>query len=94
MKLRVQYTAQLRTVVGRTEDEVELPEGSNLAALLEQLAIRLGDGAAAHLTGPQGKLPRSLLVVVNDEAASAHEAAARILRAGDVVLLLPPVAGG
>ena len=94
MKLRVQYTAQLRTAAGRAEDEIELPEGSSLAALLDHLAVRLGDSAAAHLIAPGGNLPRSLLVVVNDAAASAHEAAARILRAGDVVLLLPPVAGG
>jgi molybdopterin converting factor small subunit len=94
MKLRVQYTAQLRTAAGRSEDEVELPEGSSLAALLDHLAARLGDSAAAHLILPGGKLPRTLLVVVNDSAASAHEAATTVLQSGDVVLLLPPVAGG
>ena len=94
MKLRVQYSAQLRTAAGRPEEEIELPEGSSLAALLGFLAGQLGDGAAPHLVAPGGEAPRNLLVVVNGSAASAHEAAATVLRAGDVVLLLPPIAGG
>lgn len=94
MKLRVQYTAQLRAAVGRPEEEVELPEGSNLATLLAHLAERLTDGAASHLLASGGRLRPSLLVVVNDTAASAEEAAATVLQPGDVVLLMPPIAGG
>jgi molybdopterin synthase sulfur carrier subunit len=94
MKLRVQYTAQLRTAVGRPEEEVELPEGSSLATLLDHLASSLGDNAASHLIAPGGQAPRSLLVVVNGSAAMAEEAETTMLRSGDVVLLLPPIAGG
>ncbi|MCI0360121.1 MAG: MoaD/ThiS family protein [Planctomycetaceae bacterium] len=94
MKLRVQYTAQLRTAVGRTEDEVELPEGSSLAALVEHLAAQLDDAAAGHLVGPGGGIRPSLLVVVNEAAAPAHAVATTSLQDGDVVLLLPPIAGG
>jgi molybdopterin converting factor small subunit len=94
IKLRVQYTAQLRTVIGRHEDEVELPPGSNVAGLLDHLASALGDGAAAHLVAPGGQRPRNLLVVVNDSAAPAYVAAHMLLKNGDVVLLLPPIAGG
>ena len=94
MKLRVQYTAQLQTAAGRPEEEVELPDGSSLAALLDHLATCLGDSAASHLLATSGQAPRNLLVVVNGSAASAHEAAATVLQPGDVVLLLPPIAGG
>ena len=94
MKLRVQYTAQLRSLIGRLEEEVELPEGSSLAALLDHLAVRLGEGPAVHLRTAGGQIARNLLVVVNDSAKSAHEASATMLQPGDVVLLLPPIAGG
>lgn len=94
MKLRVQYTAQLRTAIGRPEEEVELPEGSRLSELLDHLVIRLGEGAATHLVTTSGEVRRSLLVVVNDSASPACEAAATVLRPGDVILLLPPIAGG
>lgn len=93
MKLRVQYTAQLRTATGRPEEVVELPEGSSLAALLGHLAANL-DGAASHLLSADGQAHRSLLIVVNDSAIASHHAAATLLRTGDVVTLLPPIAGG
>jgi molybdopterin converting factor small subunit len=94
MKLRVQYSAQLRAAIGRPEEEVELPEGSRLAELLAHLVLRLEEGAAAHLVTSSGEVRRSLLVVVNDSASPACEAAATVLRPGDVVLLMPPIAGG
>jgi sulfur-carrier protein len=93
MKLRVQYTAQLRTAAGRPEDEVELPEGSTLAELLAHLASKL-NGAAPHLIAEGGRTPRSLLIVVNDVAVPAHAAATTLLAPGDVITLLPPIAGG
>jgi sulfur-carrier protein len=93
MKLRVQYTAQLRAAAGRAEDEIELPEGSSLAELLAHLATKL-DGAAAHLLSTDGRTHRSLLIVVNDLAVPAHAAAATSLKPGDIVTLLPPIAGG
>lgn len=94
MKLRVEYTAQLRTAAGRPAEEIELPPGSRVAELLRHLAESLGDGAAPHLLTSDGHAPRSLLVVVNDTAAPAHEAAQRELHPGDKVLLMPPIAGG
>ncbi len=94
MKLRVEYTAQLRTVAGRPADEIELPPGSRLTDLFRHLAERLGDGGAAHLFASDGHASRSLLIVVNGVAALARESAHRELEPGDTVLLLPPIAGG
>ena len=55
MKLRVQYTAQLRTAVGRAEEDVDLPEGSSLHALLVQLAADRGRDVAMHLVTDAGE---------------------------------------
>jgi sulfur carrier protein ThiS len=73
MKLRVEYTAQLRTAAGRPADEIELPAGSRVAELLRHLADSLGESAAPHLLTSDGHAPRSLLVVVNGSAAPAQE---------------------
>jgi molybdopterin synthase sulfur carrier subunit len=93
MKLRVHYTAQLRAAVGRSEEEVELPEGSSLADLLIRLAGNYRE-AQPHLATASGGIRPSLLVVVNNAAVPLREAPARVLFAGDVVMLLPPIAGG
>jgi molybdopterin converting factor small subunit len=93
MKLRMKYSAQLRTALQRGEETLELPDGSGLAAVLEHLA-RTDDAARPHLMSPAGQLHASLLIVVNDAAIPAREAASHLLRDGDTILLLPPIAGG
>lgn len=94
MRLRVQYTAQIRTAAKRSEDEVDLPEGSSLAMLLGHLAERLGPEAAAHLVTSGGEAHRSLLIIVNDSLVASGAIATTVLRNGDVVTFLPPIAGG
>lgn len=94
MKVQVRYTAQLRAVVGRSDEEVELPEGVTLRELLVHLARRSDREAASHLVTEAEQVRPSLLVVVNDAAAPAGVAAATTLQAGDVVTLMPPIAGG
>lgn len=93
MKLHVQYMAQLRAAVGRAEEIVDFPEGSSLSELLVHLAERRCE-AAPHLINNAGQARSSLLLVVNDAAVAASEAATTILHSGDVVILLPPIAGG
>ncbi len=93
MKLRVQYMAQLRAVVGRAEEEIELSEGGSLADLLNQLATTYV-AASSHFVTEARQARPSLLIVVNDSAVSARETAATVLHSNDVVTLLPPIAGG
>jgi MoaD family protein len=94
MKLRVHYMAQLRDALGRTEEDVEMPEGSTLAELLVRLAAGRDREVERHLITDAGQPRPSLLVVVNDAPVSPREAVATALRPGDVVTLLPPIAGG
>jgi molybdopterin converting factor small subunit len=94
MKIRVQYTGQLRTAIGRSEDMVELPPASTLAFLLSHLAEQHGDHARAHFATGNGEARQSLLLVVNDKAQSPAEAATTVLEADSIVVLLPPIAGG
>ena len=93
MNIRVQYMAQLRAVAGRAEEVVEVHDGSSLADLLAHLAA-LHPDAASHLVAGAGTPRPSLLVVVNGTAVSASQAAGTMLRSEDVVLLMPPIAGG
>jgi MoaD family protein len=93
MKVRVQLTAQLRTAIGRSSVELELPDGSSVAALIELLAEMFAE-ARPHLLTADGQPHRSLLVVVNDSAVLSLNADQALLRPGDAVTLMPPIAGG
>lgn len=94
MIVRVEYSAQLRAATGRLADELELAEACDLLSLLGQIAAVRGGDVATHLLTPDGRPQSGLLVVVNGAAVPAAQLIATVLRPGDVVTLLPPIAGG
>jgi molybdopterin converting factor small subunit len=71
----------LKDFFGGERDQLELPEGTNVAGLLADLQDRGTRDAAVWKT---------LAVAVNREYA----APGTVLRDGDEVALLPPVSGG
>ncbi|MDE2320320.1 MAG: MoaD/ThiS family protein [candidate division NC10 bacterium] len=81
MKVQVRCFAAVREIVGVSELIVDLPEGSTLIQLIDQLHCQYPRLQA--LTG-------SLLFSVNREYASSDKK----LAAGDEVALIPPVSGG
>lgn len=93
MKLKVKYAGQLRTALQRAEETVDCPDGTTLADLIANLARR-ADAGRPHLVNEAGEARASLLVVVNESAVSARDASTVRLSDGDVVLFLPPIAGG
>ena len=80
--VRVLYFAGLREAVGFSEEELDLPA-----------TIRTVGELATHLAGRHhGYAERSASVrVARNEAFAAHDDA---LEDGDVIALIPPMAGG
>jgi molybdopterin converting factor subunit 1 len=82
MRVKCLFFAAYRDVFGVEQIELELPEGSTLGALVEDVRARAGVCAAV--------LPRQLVIAVNLEYAPVET----VLRDGDEVAFIPPVAGG
>lgn len=81
MKVRVQFYSQLRDLAGASAIDVEMPEGSPVRDLLEQIyaqkpALRSRDG--------------SILVGAGVEFVGRDYQ----LKAGDDISIMPPVQGG
>jgi molybdopterin converting factor subunit 1 len=82
MTLRVLYFAGLRDALGLAEEAVELPPGvRTVGALADHLAERHPAYAAR----------RGHVRIARNEAFAADD---EVLADGDVVALIPPVAGG
>jgi molybdopterin converting factor subunit 1 len=79
--VRILYFAVVRERLGRESEEISLPEGSTGAQLLAALEAR-----HPALSGLRG----AIKIAVNEEFAPLE----RVLADGDVVALIPPVAGG
>jgi molybdopterin synthase catalytic subunit len=81
MRVRVLFFGMLKDMAGKASDEIELPEGASVRALLAHYEARV----------PRLKesLP-ALALAVNQQYAGADTT----LKSGDEVALLPPVSGG
>ena len=81
MRVKVLLFGQLKDIIGRTEESLELAPGSRLASIMEHYA-----GQYPIFQG----LTSSIACSINQEYAPATA----VLKEGDEVGLLPPVSGG
>jgi molybdopterin converting factor subunit 1 len=79
-RIRVLLFARYAELLGKTELAVDLPDPATVGAVVA--AVRSWPGGAG--------LPQALLVAVNARQSSLDT----LLRPGDEVALLPPMAGG
>jgi MoaD family protein len=83
--------AGLRQLVGKRE--LKLPsDGITIKRLLEDFAERHGEEARRFLFNREGELWQSLLLLVNDDLVDRKGEV--VVKAGDVVSILLPTAGG
>jgi molybdopterin converting factor subunit 1 len=82
VRVRVLYFAAMRDLAGRTEEELALPDGVTTVGAF-----------AAHLAHamPGFAERRAHVRIARNESFAADEDA---IREGDVLALIPPVAGG
>jgi molybdopterin converting factor subunit 1 len=81
MKVRLLYFAVLRDITGKSEEVIELPDGTRAQEIWNRLRSRHN-----QLAGYE----RPPMTAVNESYVSADE----LLRDGDEVAFIPPVAGG
>jgi molybdopterin converting factor subunit 1 len=81
MKVRVQFFSRLRDLAGLSETEIEVPEETKAAELLEALYSR---------TPSLRDWDKSILVAVGVEFVGRDY----ILQPGDQISIMPPVQGG
>jgi molybdopterin converting factor subunit 1 len=81
MKVRLLFFAVLRDIAGTGETELDLPDGTTAQAVWESLRSRHPQ-LAGYATAP--------MTAINEEYASADA----VLREGDDLAFIPPVAGG
>jgi MoaD family protein len=90
MRISVQYLAQLRHAAGVNEEQIELARPCQVRDLLLQVAQRHGDAVKRLLLDSSGAVHPAILIFVNDEQVDLPE----IIRDGDRVTFLSPIAGG
>ena len=91
MSIRVQIPAPLRPLTGGA-DEVSL-EATDVAGLIEALEAS-HKGLRDRLCDASGNLRSYVRIFVNDEDVRFLQEKATALKTGDVVAIVPAIAGG
>jgi MoaD family protein len=81
MKVRAQFYAQLRDLIGSREMDVDLPEGATVGDLLDQIYAQQPD-LRSH--------DRSILIGAGVEFVDRNYK----LKPGEEISVMPPVQGG
>lgn len=94
MKVAVRFESQLRLKSGHDSVEIETDPKSSVAAVLQQVAEQLDDRSREHLLQSDGSVRGSLLLFVNDQPVRNRDAGSVRASDGDVISVVPPIAGG
>lgn len=81
LKIRLLFFAALREIAGKSDDVVELPDGTSAGDVWQRLRSE-HPALRGYIQPP--------MIAVNESYASADA----ILRDGDELAFIPPVAGG
>ncbi len=87
------YTGQLANAAGTPEEIVDLPDGTDVRAALDQLAARYGEKWRELTLTDDGSI-RSTLLVVLDGVQASGDRGAIVLDDTKSVMLMTPIAGG
>ncbi len=93
MTITVEIAFSFKHEVDPSGLSLDLPEGANVQAALNELARRFPQ-VKGRLFANSGEVHRHINALVNGENVSFRKGFATVLRNGDRLTLLPPVGGG
>jgi len=91
MRITIRYSAQARQAVGQDSESLQLDGPTSVRELLIRLSER-HSGLRRLVTNDSGKPHPSLLLFVGEEQVDSDSP--RALADGEVISILPPIAGG
>ncbi len=94
MKIHVKFLATIREITDKSEIELEIRPGDTVGTALNALQALYGPEFREATTGTTaGGIPK-VRFLVNGRNTDFLEGLDTELKAGDVMVLVPPVAGG
>lgn len=93
MKLTVDYTGQLASVAGVSEEQVELSGGETLGSVMKNLAESHGEKFSELVFDDEGRIRSTLLAALDGEQATGDKDNLELSGVREL-MLMTPIAGG
>jgi molybdopterin synthase sulfur carrier subunit len=94
MRIHIKFLANIREITGESEIELELHPGDCIEKLMENLELKYGKDFKEATTGFTASGIPNVSILVNGRDIYFLKGPGTELKEGDVVVLIPPVAGG
>lgn len=92
-KVRTRYLAFVREFTGKPGEEIEFPENASITNYIEEILRRYPE-AKRYLLSEDGMLRDGINIAVNGNVVPRSRYDQILLKDGDEVVILPPIAGG
>ena len=94
MKVTVKFFTTLREIVGKPQEQIELPEAVTVNELLQQLGERYGVQFTRNVYDEKGTVRGHLHFLINGQSTTTQQGLKTKLNENDILAILPPVGGG
>lgn len=94
MRIRVKFLANIREITNESEIELEIHPGDSIETVMKTLELRYGTEFKEATTGITASgIPR-VSILVNGRDMDFLKGFETELQDGDIIVIIPPVAGG
>ncbi len=94
MKVTVKFFTTLREIVGKPQEQVELPEVATVDRLLQHLRKKYGKEFTRYVYNRTGTVQGHLHFLINGKSIATLQGFKTKLNENDNIAILPPVGGG
>ena len=94
MRILVKFLANIREITDESEIELEIRPGDGIETVMKTLELRYGKGFKEATTGTTTSGIPNVSILVNGRDMDFLKGLKTELQEGDIVVLIPPVAGG
>ena len=90
----VEFLAALRIFTNERRIDIEVPEGSTIATVLDELHQRFGNENAERIFDTTNGVSPALIILVNGTNIKTLDGIDTLVQEGDVIACVPIMAGG
>lgn len=92
MKIKAEYTAQLKAITGVSWEHFDINEKCSLLQLIKVISDKHGERFKKFVLTDNGSIIPSIMIIINNEQVYADDSIN--LKENDTVSFLSPMAGG
>jgi len=94
MEIMVRYFTILRKLTEKKQEKLKIKEDSTLEDMLTLLTKRYGESFERYASSGRVKKGLQMVFLLNGEDITQFNGLKTMLHNGDIVTLMPPIAGG